>query len=196
MSTDRIWRRGWDLGSLEYELAKKEDLSVLSIIQSLCALAEREIGQMSTVEVYTHTLGDDTALQGDLSEEGRKEELYQFIVQEEKDLNYIYLYVTLHGYDDRGNKMEMKDAMHFTLYVEQDGQHLLLIRMNTDIFAPFYYEETHRSMAVAEKNLPRLKAFLQGVETTFEGKWDLIDLPAYMDEYFWENGMTNKMEDI
>ncbi|QKG83864.1 hypothetical protein GXN76_04810 [Kroppenstedtia pulmonis] len=196
MSTDPIWRTRWNLGSLEYEITKKENLSVGSIIQSLCTLVEREIGQMATVEIYTHTLGDDTAFQADLTEEGRKEELYQY-VKEERDLNYIEMYVTLHAYDDQGGQVKLPNGIQMDLDVYDDvDYHLLEIKINTDIFAPFYYEESSRSLTVAEKNLPLLKSLLEGVETVFEGEWDQIDIPPYMDDYFLENGLRIKMDEI
>lgn len=195
MSTDNIWRTRWDLASMEYEITRKDDLKVVSILQSLVALVEKRIGRMGTVEVYTHTLGDDTAFQADLTDEGRKGDLYEFVEKEPQDLDCIYLYIIQRGYDDQGHMVEIPNGTNFVLYVNHASDHHLLdVVLNTDIFAPFYYEKkTSRSLAVAERNLPLLKDFLEGIETTFEGKWDLIDVPAYSDDYFWENGMTTKM---
>ncbi|QKG83862.1 hypothetical protein GXN76_04800 [Kroppenstedtia pulmonis] len=195
MSTDPIWRTRWNLGSLEYEITKKENLSVGSIIQSLCTLVEREIGQMATVEIYTHTLGDDTAFQADLTEEGRKEELYQY-VKEERDLNYIEMYVTLHAYDDQGGQVKLPNGIQMDLDVYDDvDYHLLEIKINTDIFAPFYYEESSRSIAVAEKNFPLLKAFLEGVGTSFEGEWEELFILPYMYGYFCDQGFYIREEE-
>lgn len=198
MSTDNIWRTRWDLASMEYEITRKDDLKVVSILQSLVALVEKRIGRMGTVEVYTHTLGDDTAFQADLTDEGRKEALYQFVEKELQDVDYIQLHATLHGYDDQGHQVKIENGIQLDLDVYDDVHYYLLsIKLNTDIFAPFYYEKkTSRSLTVAERNLPLLKNFIEAIETIFEGKWGQIDIPPTMDDYFLENGLRIKIEDI
>lgn len=195
MSMDNIWRTRWDLASMEYEITRKDDLKVVSILQSLFALVEKGIGQMGTVEVYTNTLGDDTAFQGDLVEEGRKEALYQFVEKELQDVDYIDLYITQHGYDEQGRKVKIPNGMELCLSLMSDDYYLLEIRMNTDIFAPFSYEETSRSFSVAEKNFPLLKDFIEGVGTTFAGKWEEILIPSYMYGYFCDHGLRIEEEE-
>ena len=196
MSTDNIWRTRWDLASMEYEITRKDDLKVVSILQSLVALVEKRIGRMGTVEVYTHTLGDDTAFQADLTDEGRKGDLYQFVEKEPQDLDCIYLYIIQRGYDDQGHMVEIPNGTNFVLYVNHASDHHLLdVVLNTDIFAPFYYEKTSRSYKVAEKNFPLLKGFIEGVGATFEGKWDEVMILPYMYGYFRDHGLQIKEEE-
>lgn len=196
MSTDNIWRTRWDLASMEYEITRKDDLKVVSILQSLVALVEKRIGRMGTVEVYTHTLGDDTAFQADLTDEGRKGDLYEFVEKEPQDLDCIYLYIIQRGYDDQGHMVEIPNGTNFVLYVNHASDHHLLdVVLNTDIFAPFYYEKTSRSYKVAEKNFPLLKGFIEGVGATFEGKWDEVMILPYMYGYFRDHGLQIKEEE-
>ena len=194
--SDNIWRTRWNLSSLDYVIIRTEGLTIVSILQSLVALVEKGIGEMRIAEVYTYSLGDDTAFQGDLAEEGRKEAMYEFVERELQDLAYIELNATLHGYDDQGHQVKIKNGIQLDLDVYDDvDYHLLEIKLNTDIFAPFYYEKTSRSYKVAEKNFPLLKGFIEGVGATFEGKWDEVMILPYMYGYFRDHGLQIKEEE-